>query len=95
MRIPLRHPDILVTQKLGHLVEINTGLNEPCRKGMAKVMEPEILNLRFFSLPRETAADVSVWPASRSLARFSPNLKNDLLTHVLPARKADCARFDL
>lgn len=45
MRIPLRHFDILMSQKLRYLVEVYSCLGKPCGKGMSEVMESEILYL--------------------------------------------------
>ncbi len=58
MGIPHDHGDVLPPPKFLNGVNIHTGLNEPCGKGVPQIMEPEMSNLCLFHGGVKTPSEV-------------------------------------
>ena len=59
MGIALRHDGRLVPQEPLHLIQVDPGLNHPRRKGMAKIMEMEIVDLRIVERDGQRPPDIA------------------------------------
>jgi hypothetical protein len=59
MSISLSHDWRFVPQEPLHLVQIHSGLDHPCRTGMAKVVEMEISHLGFLQREMQASADIA------------------------------------
>ena len=66
MGIALRHDRRFMPQEPLHLIQVNPGLNHPCRERMAKIVEMEIVDLR--TVEREVQRSPDVAPIKGRMA---------------------------